>query len=131
VLVVDDVEDMRSIYAEYLQHRGFQALVASDAEAAKTMAVERHPDVIVMDYSLSGSDGLTATRQLKQDVRTAGIPIIILTGHLILASVSPAAVSQAGANTLAIKPCLPDVLEAEICRLLAGGRDFRCVPDVQ
>jgi len=127
VLVVDDVDETCMLYAEYLERRGFSALVASGAEAARTMALERRPDVIVMDYSLGHSNGLVVTRELKQDARTAGIPVIILTGHVTLAAVTPAAAREAGASTLAIKPCLPDVIETEIRRLLAGRADFRYV----
>jgi len=127
VLVVDDADDARMLYAEYLERRGFKALVASGAETAKAMALARHPDVIVMDYSLAGSNGLTVTRELKREARTADIPVIILTGHVALAAVTPATVREAGASTLAIKPCLPDVIETEIRQLIAGRAEFRYV----
>jgi two-component system cell cycle response regulator DivK len=89
--------------------------------------VPRTPDVIVMDFSLPGMDGLSATRLLKRDPQTTHVPIIILTGHAHI--VTAVAAREAGASVLAIKPCLPDTLEAEIRRLLAGGGgEFRYVP---
>ena len=123
VLIVDDVQDARDIYAAYLEHRGFEVAVAADAKAAWTVAVERVPRVIVMDYSLPLVDGLTTTRLLREDARTAAIPVIVLTGHSTI--VTPASARAAGASSLISKPCLPEVLEAEIVRVLAGGADFR------
>jgi two-component system, cell cycle response regulator DivK len=129
VLIVDDVEDTRDIYAAFLRHRGFEAVVASDAQEALAIARARSPHVIVMDYALPGGDGLAATRQLKQDPRTRAIPVILLTGHTI--KVTPAAAREAGASSFTTKPCLPEILEAEVQRLLtAASAEFRYVRGV-
>jgi two-component system, cell cycle response regulator DivK len=123
VLIVDDVQDAREIYAAYLEHRGFEVAVAAEAKTAWTIALERRPGVIVMDYSLPLVDGLTTTRLLREDPRTWDIPILVLTGHSTI--VTPTGAQAAGASSLVSKPCLPEVLEAEIMRLLAGAAEFR------
>ncbi len=126
ILIVDDAEDTRFVYASFLQYRGFEVVTAVDAKAAMASMASRTPDVIVMDFSMPGMDGLSATRLLKLDPQTTHVPVIILTGHAHIVTV--AAAREAGASVLAIKPCLPDTLEAEIRRLLAeGGDDFRYV----
>jgi two-component system cell cycle response regulator DivK len=123
VLIVDDVEDTRLIYAVFLKHRGFDVSVAGTAKAALGIVAERRPDVIVMDFSMPGTDGLAATRQLASDPTTAHIPVILLTGHVEM--ISTDAVKAAGARRLIIKPCLPEILEAEITGLLEGDMEFR------
>src|SRR5437762_7896014 len=123
ILIVDDVEDTVLIYASFLEYRVFRTATAGTAKKTLDIATEQRPAVIVMDYALPGTDGLSAVRQLATDPGTAQIPIIMLTGHV--ETVRPDTVRAAGARSLVTKPCLPDVLEAEIRRLLAGDRGFR------
>jgi|SRR6266850_2693283 len=123
ILIVDDVEDTVLIYASFLEYRGFRTATAGTAKKALEIATEQRPAVIVMDYALPGADGLSAARQLATDPATAHIPVIMLTGHV--ETVRPDTVRAAGARSLITKPCLPDVLEAEIRRLLAGDHGFR------
>ena len=96
ILIVDDVADTRLIYAAYLEYRGFRALTAGNAKKALELAVESRPDVIVMDFAMPGSDGISAARQLSADAATSSIPIIIVTGHVD--AVRPDAVQAAGAG---------------------------------
>jgi len=55
ILIVDDVEDNRDMYALYLEHVGFQVEVAPDGEVGLQMAQNEPFDVIVMDLSMSSS----------------------------------------------------------------------------
>ena len=48
-----------------------------------SQAVALAPDLIIMDYELRGIDGCEATERLKQDPRTAAIPIVMITGHVV------------------------------------------------
>jgi CheY-like chemotaxis protein len=81
VLIVDDFEDNREMYAEYLSYSGYRVEQASDGEQAVELAQRIRPDVVVMDLSLPVMDGWEATRRLKSDPRTRNIPVIALTGH--------------------------------------------------
>ena len=68
---------------------------------------------------------LSAARLLAGELATAHIPIILITGHFEL--VQPSTVKAAGARSLVLKPCLPEVLETELRRVLSGDQEFRIV----
>jgi two-component system, cell cycle response regulator DivK len=116
ILVVDDYQDAREMYAEYLQFSGFRVAEAGNGNEAVERAFELRPDLILMDLSLPGIDGWEATRQLKNDDRTRHIPIVALTGHA-LAGASDGA-RKAGCDSFVTKPCLPDELVVEVRRML-------------
>ena len=116
ILVVDDYQDAREMYAEYLQYSGFRVAEAKNGNEAVTQARALKPDLILMDLSLPGMDGWEATRVLKADEETKHIPIVALTGHA-LAGASEGA-RKAGCDSFVTKPCLPDDLVVEVRRML-------------
>ena len=117
ILVVDDYEDAREMYAEYLRFCGFRVAEARNGNEALDQAFTLKPDLILMDLSLPGMDGWEATRQLKADERTRQIPVVALTGHA-LAGASEGA-KKAGCDSFVTKPCLPDDLVVEVRRMLS------------
>ncbi len=117
VLVVDDYQDAREMYAEFLSFSGFRVAEARTGVEAVEKAFELLPDLILMDLSLPGMDGWQATRQLKTDERTKRIPVVALTGHA-LAGASEGA-RRAGCDSFVTKPCLPDELVVEVRRMLS------------
>ena len=116
VLLVDDYPDAREMYSEYLQYSGFDVLEAGNGIEALQQAIDREPDIILMDLSLPVMDGWEATRRLKADPRTARIPVVALTGHA-LAGISEGA-RRAGCDAFVTKPCLPEDLVKEIRKVL-------------
>ena len=116
VLLVDDYRDAREMYSEFLQYSGFDVVEAANGMEALERASNAHPDVILMDLSLPVMDGWEATRRLKADPRTAGIPVVALTGHA-LAGISEGA-KKAGCDAFVTKPCLPEDLVREIRTVL-------------
>jgi two-component system cell cycle response regulator DivK len=116
ILVVDDYQDAREMYAEYLQFSGFRVAEARNGNEAVAQARSLRPDLILMDLSLPGMDGWEATRVLKADEATKHIPIVALTGHA-LAGASEGA-RKAGCDSFVTKPCLPDDLVVEVKRML-------------
>lgn len=116
ILVVDDYEDAREMYAEYLRFSGYRVAEARNGNEALEQAFALMPDLILMDLSLPGMDGWEATRQLKADDRTRQIPVVALTGHA-LAGASEGA-KKAGCDSFVTKPCLPDDLVVEVRRML-------------
>ena len=116
ILVVDDYQDAREMYAEYLQFSGFRVAEARNGNEALEQAFALKPDLILMDLSLPGMDGWEATRRLKADAATRHIPIVALTGHA-LAGASEGA-RKAGCDAFVTKPCLPDDLVIEVRRML-------------
>jgi CheY-like chemotaxis protein len=118
VLIVDDFEDNREMYAEYFRFSGWRVEEAGSGLEALDKAFRDPPDVIVMDLSLPGLDGWEATRRIKADARTRHVPVIAVTGHA-LAGHSRGA-RDAGCDAFVTKPCLPEHLLAEVERLVAG-----------
>ena len=118
ILVVDDYQDAREMYAEYLQFSGFRVAEARNGNEAVAQAFSLRPDLILMDLSLPGMDGWEATRLLKADDRTKHIPVVALTGHA-LAGASEGA-KRAGCDAFVTKPCLPDDLVIEVRRMLSA-----------
>jgi two-component system, cell cycle response regulator DivK len=114
ILVVDDYEDTRRIYTEYLRFAGFRVEFAADGAEAIKKARALIPEVIVMDLAMPNVDGWTATRALKADVRTKNIYVMAVTGftedeHRLSAW-------RAGCDAFLAKPVLP----AEIVRRIVG-----------
>ena len=118
VLVVEDYQDAREMYAAYLQFSGYRVEEATDGLEAIEKTLELLPDIILMDLALPKMDGWEATRRLKTDERTKHIPIVALTGHALAGYAEGA--RQAGCDAFVTKPCLPDALVAEIQRMLAS-----------
>jgi two-component system, cell cycle response regulator DivK len=118
VLVVDDYADAREMYAEYLEFSGFRVAEAKNGAEALDKAFELTPDVILMDLSLPVMDGWEATRRLKADERTRGIPVVALTGHALSGHSNGA--RDAGCDAFVTKPCLPDALVQEVKKQLAA-----------
>lgn len=117
ILLVDDYQDGREMYADALKFAGFRALEASSGLEALQLAIDRLPDLILMDLSLPGMDGWEVTARLKKDSRTRHIPIIALTAHALQEERERA--EQAGCDGFLAKPCLPDELLEEVKRVLA------------
>ena len=120
VLVVEDYQDAREMYAAYLQLSGYRVAEASNGLEALDKTRELMPDIILMDLALPKMDGWEATRQLKADERTRHIPIVALTGHALAGHAEGA--RQAGCDAFVTKPCLPDALVTEIQRMLSSRR---------
>lgn len=81
ILLVEDNEMNRDMLSRRLQRRGFMVICALDGVEGVELAGSQRPDLILMDISLPGMDGWTATRQIKAASATAAIPVIALTAH--------------------------------------------------
>jgi two-component system cell cycle response regulator DivK len=81
VLVADDNPDLRQLWRAYLTVSGFDVSEAGNGAEAVAKAARELPAVILMDFSMPAMDGAAAARALKADPRTAGIPVVGLTGH--------------------------------------------------
>jgi two-component system cell cycle response regulator DivK len=79
VLIVDDNERNMRLARDVLRLAGFRTLEASSGGEGVSLAVRHAPDVILMDIRLPDMDGTEAARRLKDDARTARLPIVALT----------------------------------------------------
>jgi two-component system, cell cycle response regulator DivK len=120
VLIVDDYQDAREMYAEYLEFSGFRVAEARNGAEAVEKAFALHPAVILMDLSLPVMDGWEATRCLKGAPETRAIPVIALTAHAMQGDRDTTL--AAGCDEYDIKPIDLDRLLGKIDALLARGR---------
>jgi two-component system, cell cycle response regulator DivK len=124
ILVVEDFDDAREMYRDYLEFSGFQVETARDGREAIEKTRELQPDLVLMDLSLPGIDGWEATRLLKSAPDTSHILIIALSAHALAAEGARA--RAAGCDGFIAKPCLPPDLVHEIAKYLkAQGAERR------
>jgi len=83
ILLVEDNEMNRDMLSRRLQRKGFEVVLAVDGGEGVALAGTSAPDLILMDMSLPVIDGWEATRQLKANPATRGIPVIALTAHAL------------------------------------------------
>ena len=116
ILVIDDVEDNRDVYEQFLLHEGWRVVTASDGETGLEKAAALRPDVVILDLGLPRMDGWEVANRLKSQPGTSGIPVVALTGHVTRESRQRAL--TAGVDEFCGKPCLPADLVATIRRHL-------------
>ena len=116
VLLVDDYEDTRELFAAVLEAAGFEVAQAEDAREALRLAAERAPDIVVTDLSLPDMDGCELTRELKSDGRTMEIPVLALSAHGSYARMRESI--DAGCVAFVSKARSPRFLAEEIRRVL-------------
>jgi two-component system cell cycle response regulator DivK len=120
LLYVEDNDDnvyMLKMRLELLD--GFEVLVANDGEQGCAVALAERPDLILMDLEMPGVDGWEATRRLKADPQTRGIPVIALSAHALSGTREKAL--AAGCDDFDTKPIDFDRLVTTIGRLLKAG----------
>jgi CheY-like chemotaxis protein len=116
ILLVEDNEMNRDMLSRRLTRQGHEVLIAVDGAQGVAMAMQEKPEIVLMDMSLPVLDGWEATRRLKADAATAGIPIIALTAHALASDREQAL--AAGCDDYDTKPIeLPRLLE-KIGRLI-------------
>lgn len=79
VLVVEDNDDCRTLMAMLLSHLGYSVIEATNGLEGIEKAISMRPDLILMDLRMPKMGGLEATRQLKENLTTRDIPIVICT----------------------------------------------------
>ena len=117
ILLVEDYDDTREMYREFLELSGFDVVTAADGIEAVALATRLQPDVVLMDLSLPLMDGWEAIRRLRAAPDTAGLRII---AH----SAFPRAVGGLEGRELQCdafipKPCLPNELVSRLVSCLA------------
>lgn len=118
ILLVEDNEMNRDMLSRRLVRRGHEVVVGVDGQKGVEMAASESPDIILMDMSLPVIDGWEATRRIKADGGTAGIPIIALTAHAMVSDREKAL--QAGCDDYDTKPVDLDRLLSKIEALLGA-----------
>ena len=79
ILIIEDHEKNRKLVRDVLQVKGYKTIESETAEDGIKLAIEKSPDLILMDIQLPGIDGITALKRLKTDPKTQNIPVIAIT----------------------------------------------------
>jgi len=133
ILVVEDETKIARLVRDYLEHAGFDVLVAGDGDAALANVRRSRPDLVVLDLGLPGRDGLDVARTLR---RTSDVPIVMLTAR---GDETDRVVGlELGADDYVVKPFGPKELVARVRAVLrrtetarAGGPEVLRVADVE
>ena len=120
ILVVDDNPINLKLVADLLAFEGYRMLKAVDGEEAAHRVQEDPPDLILLDVDLPGIDGLTLTRRLKGDARTADIIIVALTAFAMKGDRQRAI--AAGCDAYVTKPIDTRELPVQVAELLQHRR---------
>jgi len=116
ILVVDDNPINLKLVSDLLAFEGYRVLKAVDGELAAASVQEDLPDLILLDVDLPGIDGLTLTKRLKGDPRTADIIIVALTAFAMKADRQRAV--AAGCDAYVTKPINTRELPDQVAELL-------------
>ncbi len=121
ILVVDDDEEIRIFLTTLLSDHGAAVLEASDGGQALEIAGRSRPDLITLDLSMPGIDGIETFSRLRTADETQHIPVCIITGHPEFRQViydRPATPPEGFID----KPCDPDNVVRTIHRILGLGK---------
>ena len=102
VLVADDDPDILSLVALRLQRSGYDVLTAGDGEQALATALERRPDLTLLDVMMPKLDGYEVTQRLRASTSTRHMPVILLTARVQEADIARGV--EAGADDYVKKP---------------------------
>jgi CheY-like chemotaxis protein len=120
VLVVEDNPVNMELVAALLESEGCGVLSAETADVSLRLAAAERPDLILMDIQLPGMSGHDATRRLKADPATAGIPVVAVTAHAMLGDEARA--REAGFDAFLTKPIDAQAFRETLRRYLGNGR---------
>jgi CheY-like chemotaxis protein len=117
VLVVDDDEQIRTFLVTLLSDEGALTFEAADGIEALEVAERRNPDLITLDLSMPGKDGIDTFTDLRQNPATEEIAVCVITGHPEFRKViydRPVTPPEGFLH----KPCDPDLVVDTIHRIL-------------
>ena len=119
ILIVEDNEANRLLAGAVLEREGYRVEMAGNAEEALQRLATGAPDLILMDVQMPGMDGLALTRRLKDDKRTAGIPVIALTALAMTGDRERTL--KAGCSGYISKPINTRTFASEVSKFLPSG----------
>lgn len=116
ILIIEDEEDIRELVRYNLKREKFTILEAETGEEGLLSAERDQPDLILLDLMLPGKDGMQVCRELKQNDRTRGIPVVMMTAKGEESDI--VAGLELGAEDYIVKPFSPKVLVARVKAVL-------------
>lgn len=119
LLLVEDHEDTRKLYAEFLS-ASFEVREAADGRQALDAMREQVPAVVITDFKLPGIDGFELIKQMRVNESTRDVPTICLSGYS--GNRHEQRAREVGCDRVLVKPCLPDLLFRTAREMLETGR---------
>jgi DNA-binding response OmpR family regulator len=116
VLVADDDPDILTLVGFRLERAGYEVLPARDGEEALALALERQPDLAILDVMMPKLDGYEVTQRLRDNAATSGMPVILLTARVQEADITRG--FEAGADDYIKKPFSPQELRTRVQAIL-------------
>jgi DNA-binding response OmpR family regulator len=123
VLLVDPDEDTRELYKTFLLPRRYVVEEAADGPEALAKAISDPPDIVVTETRLARIDGYSLCELLRKDCDTKGASIVVLTGEG--RTFNHDRLRGIGADAILVKPCMPEMLLAEMERVRKHSADLR------
>lgn len=122
VLLVEDNEEVRAYVKECLEPY-FTVLEAGDGNTAFDIVADKYPDIVVSDIMMPGKDGLELCQEIKQDLRTGHIPVILMTARSMVMQIKEG--FSSGTDDYIVKPFNMDVLILRIKNILISREKLR------
>ncbi|TAN43919.1 MAG: response regulator [Nitrospirae bacterium] len=119
ILIADDNDSNRRLLHDILAYYGYEVLDAENGEACISAAVEKSPDLILLDIQMPVMDGFTTARRLREDNRTCAIKLIAQTSFAMKGDSEKA--REAGFDAYISKPINIDELLALVEVVLKEG----------
>ena len=116
VLVADDDPDILTLVSFRLEKAGYEVITATDGKEALGLAIDRRPDIAVLDVRMPKLNGYEVTSQLRENPVTSRTPILLLSASVHETSVAKG--FDAGADDYLKKPFVPQELLARIDAIL-------------
>lgn len=123
VLVADDDPDILRLLSQRLTHRGYHVITAKSGRQALDLAFGEPPDAAVLDGIMPEMEGHEVCAHMRSDLRTAEVPVVLLTAKAADADEREAA--EAGVDAYIIKPFRIEELDTKLKELLASARERR------
>lgn len=115
VLIAEDDPDILNFLKEYFE-KNYKILEAVNGKEALALAVEHHPDLVISDIMMPEMDGIALAQELKSNLRTSHIPVILLTARTSHAHHKEGV--RSGADVYITKPFSPEMLSMTMQNLL-------------
>ena len=115
LLVVEDNPDIRQYIVSLFQNK-YNVLEAADGEEGVQQAMRHLPDLIISDIMMPIKDGFACCKEIREQVETAHIPILMLTAKAEDADIIRGA--QLGVDDYMMKPFNPEILKAKVENLI-------------
>lgn len=114
ILLIEDQPELRRVLALSLRRLGYELLEAADGQTGIGMALSEKPDLVLLNLTLPGINGVQVTKQLKADSKTSHIPIVACSGWQDKTMVTQSI--KAGVAEYLAKPVSPNKIDAVIKR---------------